>query len=332
MPKVSVVIPTFNCRHLILEAIYSVLDQSFKDIEIIVIDDGSTDNTDSLLKPLVENKQIFYFYQSNKGLSNARNEGIRRSRGEFIKFLDADDILYSEQIERQVNHLSGKTMSVISITDYEMEYPSKNKRIFKINFGSIPQLAGMIQANFGPVHASLVSRELIKKIGSFDENLQANEDTDFWLRALINGAYFESVNYVGCRYRILTTSLSSNSEKQFYEYCKVFENLNRMLFQLIDKVSIEVLIQLVQSNTRLIHMCFARRVKPTLIIPTVIMTSSFVCKIKMKSKINLLTRIFGFLNVVLIKYLVCLLRDRKYTDLLLNNIKWRTEENGNKVK
>ena len=101
--KVSVIIPTFNCAQLIAEAIDSVLAQTCADVEIIIVDDGSTDNTKEVISPYLKDKRIQYTFQQNKGLAAARNTGIHLATGEFLKFLDSDDFLYPQQIEMQIN-------------------------------------------------------------------------------------------------------------------------------------------------------------------------------------------------------------------------------------
>ena len=103
MPKFSVIIPTYNDGLYLAEALESVFAQTFQDYEVIVIDDGSTDATQRLLKPYMG--RIHYVYQENQGAYLARNTGIRRAKGEFIAFLDADDIWVQEKLERQNQYL-----------------------------------------------------------------------------------------------------------------------------------------------------------------------------------------------------------------------------------
>ena len=98
--RISVLIPTYNYSQFLLDAVKSVLAQDVPDVEIIVVDDGSTDNTSDIIKPYTDRVQ--YIYQENAGLSAARNTGIRNSTGEFILFLDADDVLGTEAIASQV--------------------------------------------------------------------------------------------------------------------------------------------------------------------------------------------------------------------------------------
>lgn len=101
--KVSVIIPTYNRAHYICQAIESVLEQTFKDIEIIVVDDGSTDNTKDILKPFME--KIIYIYTENGGPAHSRNTGMKIARGEYIAFLDSDDLYYPHKTELQATIL-----------------------------------------------------------------------------------------------------------------------------------------------------------------------------------------------------------------------------------
>lgn len=104
-PLISVVIPTYNRAHYVCEAIDSVLAQTYKNIEIIAVDDGSTDNTKDIIQQY--SSRIKYIYQNNAGPSAARNNGIKQSNGDLIAFLDSDDIWLAEKLERQVE-IDGK--------------------------------------------------------------------------------------------------------------------------------------------------------------------------------------------------------------------------------
>ena len=101
-PRVSVVIPAFNAKKWIAEAIDSVLAQSFEGYEIVIVDDGSTDATEQALGGLIRAKQIRYFRQEQRGVSAARNRGVDESRGQLIAFLDADDLFHPEKLRKQV--------------------------------------------------------------------------------------------------------------------------------------------------------------------------------------------------------------------------------------
>jgi glycosyltransferase involved in cell wall biosynthesis len=177
-PMVSVIIPVFNGAAYIQGAIESVLNQTSKDVEIIVVDDGSTDETARLLGPWINNGAIRYVHQANKGSMVARNVGIRMAKGKFIKFLDSDDFLYPRQLELQVQHLENKPDFVISATDYEFEYEDKTRQQVKMNLGHGSQLARIIEDNLGPIHCFLVRRKVIEKVAGFDESLSSCQDTD----------------------------------------------------------------------------------------------------------------------------------------------------------
>ena len=118
MSKVSVIIPTYNSAEYITEAIESVLRQKHKDIEIIVVDDGSIDNTKEILKPYIESKSIKYIFQANKGPGAARNTGIRVAEGEFIAFLDSDDLYLDNALSKKVDLLMRYPKISLVFSDY----------------------------------------------------------------------------------------------------------------------------------------------------------------------------------------------------------------------
>ena len=163
-PVVSVIIPVFNGARHIREAVESVLRQTFKDFEFIIVDDGSVDDTKALLDAWIRDGKIQYFRQQNKGPAAARNLGMSHAVGKYFKFLDADDLLYPEQLERQVKFLSDKAPSVISATGYELEFENKNKIPVSLYFRKF-QLAQFIDGNPFPIHTILVERSIVEEAG-----------------------------------------------------------------------------------------------------------------------------------------------------------------------
>ncbi len=184
MPKVSIIIPTYNREQFIGQAILSVLEQSFTDFEIIVVDDGSTDNTKNVIETF-DDPRVQYYYQENKGRSVARNYALLLAKGKYITFLDSDDLYLSNKLELQVNYLDLHS-------DISMIYTSANCIDENGNFLQHKYEAstsGWIYkdiAFFIPVTITLptvmVRREVFDSAGYFDEKMHRFEDTDMWRR------------------------------------------------------------------------------------------------------------------------------------------------------
>lgn len=180
-PRVSVIIPTYNRGWIIKEAIDSVLAQDFKDFELIVVDDGSTDNTLEILNSFQYDIKVLR--QSNHGVSAARNRGIAAASGHFIAFLDSDDLWLPRKLARQVDFFNSNPDAYICQT--EEIWVRNNVRVnpkkrHKKPWGMIfePSLALCLVSP----SAVMIRRSLFEKVGGFDETLPACEDYDLWLR------------------------------------------------------------------------------------------------------------------------------------------------------
>ena len=183
-PRVSVILPTYNRAHYLEEAICSVLCQTFHDFELIVIDDGSTDNTADVLA-FFDDPRLHVIVQKNLGRSRARNAGLRTARGSYIAFLDSDDLYLPHKLEQQVKFLDENTSygmvytPAACIDDDEASlayvYPAPvSGRIY-------PQIAF-----FKPLTITLptvmLRSEVLEEVGHFDDNMERFEDTDLWRR------------------------------------------------------------------------------------------------------------------------------------------------------
>jgi len=185
-PTVSVIIPTYNRTHLIGRAIQSVLEQSYQDFEIIVVDDGSTDNTEEAIKKFQEqDKRIKYIkHEKNRGGSAGRNTGIKAAKGKYIGLLDDDDEWLPEKLEKQVikfQNSSEKVGVIYSGFCYVSE--KSGKIVSKI----IPHLRGDVYINLlescilgSPT--PLIKKRCFQKAGFFDETLPSCQDWDMWIR------------------------------------------------------------------------------------------------------------------------------------------------------
>jgi len=189
MPKVSVIIPTYNYKHFIQKAIDSVLTQTYKDFEIIVVDDGSTDNTGDMIESKYD-RNVTYIYQDNKGASAARNKGIEASCGEYLVFLDADDYFLSSSIKERLTVLEDN--KTIGWVYSRWQYVDTERNVLENAFPNAPfaykkKLRGNIFMDIlsgALINTSsvLLRRTCAEDTGGFDHRLSAFQDYDFWLR------------------------------------------------------------------------------------------------------------------------------------------------------
>lgn len=184
MPKVSVIIPTYNREAMVSEAIQSVLDQTYTDYEIIVVDDGSTDGTGKLLQEKFGEK-IHYYYQENQGLP-PRNKAIRLAAGEYLAFLDSDDLWRPDKLASQVQILNNAGADTgLVYTGIEM-INSRGQVVEELidNFQGVV-VDKLIDRNFIPTSSVMMRRGCFKRCGFFDESLKRSEDWDLWLRVAL---------------------------------------------------------------------------------------------------------------------------------------------------
>jgi glycosyltransferase involved in cell wall biosynthesis len=186
MPTVSVIIPTYNYGRFIDESLKSVFDQTFQDFEIIVIDDGSSDDTAQRLESY--GSRIRYFRQQQKGPAAARNLGIRESKGEYIAFLDADDLWYPTKLEKQLKLFGTNPRLGMVLTDNSLfddngiykDYVNKKGYLFTGDVVSnIFLRSGVVTPTV------MVRRRVFEKVGMFEENLYIAEDDNMWIRIAI---------------------------------------------------------------------------------------------------------------------------------------------------
>jgi hypothetical protein len=203
MPRVSVIIPSYNLARLVPQAIQSVLDQTYTDFEVLVVDDGSQDNTREVIQSF-DDARVQYIYQENRGLSGARNTGIQQAQGEFLAFLDADDTFFPNKLAGQVAALDRQPEVGLVAGGYwlvdENNQPLQEKR----NWEHTPTLAVETWLFGCPfiVNAVLARREWVVRVGGFDPALRRVEDRDLWLRLAYAGCPMAWVPAIVCAYRM----------------------------------------------------------------------------------------------------------------------------------
>ncbi|MEC0213249.1 glycosyltransferase [Paenibacillus ehimensis] len=215
--KVSVVIPCYNHGKYVEEAIKSVLDSTYENIEIIVVNDGSTcEDTISILKDLeIKYKDIVFIHQSNKGLPGARNSGIRVSTGEYILPLDADDLIAPTFIEKAVWVLIRKPE--ISLVYSNVQLFGKENYVWYTKDFSFNEL---LIDNYIPATA-LFRKKIWEQLDGYDESFaKGYEDWEFWLRIASNGFKGYKINEVLFFYRKHEVSMLSESNKKRKELIK----------------------------------------------------------------------------------------------------------------
>lgn len=213
MPLVSIVIPCFNAERWLNEAIDSCLAQEYIPIEIIVVDDGSTDGSKTILRNYGE--EITLLTGPNKGGNYARNQGFRASRGKYLQFLDADDYLLPEKIWRQVQFLEDTGADVV-YGDWRHQFHEDDGRVWQDDIHKsgeqVDVLAALLSGWWVAPAAVLWRRGIIESCGGWDEALKAGQDKDFFISIAMAGAdirYQPNCHSIYRRYGKVTVSTAS---------------------------------------------------------------------------------------------------------------------------
>ncbi|MEO0925732.1 MAG: glycosyltransferase family 2 protein [Cyanobacteria bacterium J06643_13] len=215
MPAISVIIAAYNSQSTISETISSVLNQTFSDLEVIVIDDGSTDLTRDRVKEIADQRVKLFPYQ-NGGVAKARNRGLAHATGEYIAFLDHDDLWVADKLEAQLSAIQQSDRAEVAyswtINMYSEEQPVRFVECPGIDFkGDVYEQ--ILASNFvGSGSNILVSRQAIASVGEFDSVPVSNEDWDFYIR-LAAKWHFALVPKYQVIYRHAANSMSSQVKR-----------------------------------------------------------------------------------------------------------------------
>lgn len=247
--KFSVIIPVYNGEEVIRKALESVQNQTFRDYEIIVINDGSTDQTAQVVSDFFETnkdlEQKFINCNDNNGVAHARNIGVKVSRSEYISFLDADDIWYQQKLERAYQVLKEKKgIDLICHSAYiKKEGKTIGKlEIFKGNVNFYEHL--LFHSNCICTSTTVIRKESMKKVGLFSEELYAGEDYDYWLRMAMNkdckfffiseclGEYIISPQSVCSNLKEVTSLFRSIVRRHYFQNYKTHTLKTRLLLYL----------------------------------------------------------------------------------------------------
>ena len=209
MPKVSIIIPTFNRSKKLVRALESVFEQAFTDYEVVVVDDGSTDGTSEAISSFQE--RVRYLYQENQGVSAARNRGIQEAQGEWIAFLDSDDTWLATKLEKQMSFLAANPHVSILACLAENEVPHFR---YQNPHSSEEQFLTFLLTPFSQnMSRYVIRKECFERGGGFDGRLQGPEDWELLLRFLKNGYEFDFVPEPLIRYDPDGLSISGNPSR-----------------------------------------------------------------------------------------------------------------------
>jgi teichuronic acid biosynthesis glycosyltransferase TuaG len=233
VPVVSVIMPAYNAAEYIQKAIDSIVAQTFTNWELIIIDDGSTDETgDIIARNVNKDNRIKSFYQINSKQGKARNLGISNSRATYIAFLDSDDIWLSEKLSVQLNEIKNKDVDLVFSDCYVFYEDNDVDRTNKMNtlnmiFKGKEAVELFLQCNRIPMLTVLAKRDKINQVKGFTENknIPMAEDYHLWLKMLIEKCSFYGSNKILALYRVHDKS-STNQDKLAYQHIPdVFYNL-----------------------------------------------------------------------------------------------------------
>ncbi len=217
-PTVSVIIPTYNRAHFIGEAIQSVLSQTYQDFELIVVDDGSTDDTDEVVEGFNDGRLRYIKLEENSGkTATPRNTGLKAARGEYIAFLDSDDVCLPNRLEVEVEFLNTHPSVGLVYADvvfFGSRVISEGRVLEGVSPLSGYALKELFVNNPISSDAVLVRKTCFEKVGLYDESLAASEDGDMWLRI---AACFEidCIDFPLARYRRHEGNKNLDTERMF---------------------------------------------------------------------------------------------------------------------
>lgn len=242
-PLISIIVPTFNYGRFIGQTLNNLQSQTYVNWECVVVDDGSTDDTESSVREFRRHdERIRYIYKENGGVSSARNIGIAEARGRYIQFLDSDDFLERRKLEIQSRYLDhNQHVEIIygnvrgfgadtenesdsDISAYELEWFPRFSGYGK------DAIKALLRVPF-PLHAPLLRKETISKVGNFDETFSGCADWNFWMRCAVAGLRFEYLPWpeTAALYRQHPNSMCKDKELMNFDRRRMRKAIERMI-------------------------------------------------------------------------------------------------------
>ena len=212
---ISVITPTYNRARFLPAAVASVLSQTFGDFELIIVDDGSEDNTPDVLKPFLADRRVRYVYQENQGQSHARNLALKQATGDFIAFLDSDDVWARDKLEKQLAVF--RANSEVDIV--HGDEATINEQGSVVSLQNMRRYSGRITRylladNSVSITTALGRRRCFDEMGGFDTSVGVADDYELWLRFSARYCYQYEPGIVAS-YRVMADQISSDKRRRY---------------------------------------------------------------------------------------------------------------------
>ena len=226
----SIIVPCYNQGHFLKDCLNSILNQKFRDWEVILVNDGSIDTTKQIAESFVKKDyRITYLFQENEGLAAARNTGMAKAKGQYLLFLDADDWVEPDFFSRIKETIDKNNR--VELYGYGYGYWDKPQGhcYHYHNSGLYGEIyPSVLIRNIGPCHAQVIERKFANQLGGFDTSLKSCEDWDFWIRAGKMGARLKYTPIIGVGYRYVPSSMSRNPKVMYESLSEVSKRASRV--------------------------------------------------------------------------------------------------------
>lgn len=234
-PLVSIVIATYNMAAYVPLAVKSVLDQIYKNIEVIIVDDGSTDDTRDALKTYLSDPRVRYFFQENKGQAAAKNYGVRESQGEYVAFLDGDDMWDPEKLDLQIPLLlQSEAVGLVYSRVLYIDETGKELRVADNELFRGRVSGPLLIRNFIGFGTCVVKKECFDRLGGFEERIHMGIDYELWLR--FSTRYeFDYVDLPLLRYRLWPGQMSKNVRGRYLNGIEIMKKFLQEFPGAVDK-------------------------------------------------------------------------------------------------
>lgn len=223
-PLVSILMPTYNRASYLNEAIDSVLDQTYRNFELLVVDDGSTDNTREVVDSYLSDSRVRYLYKENGGQSSGRNFGFSHSRGEYICFLDSDNKWLPKKLDICISAaLENPDFDIIYGENIAIDSDGNELHKIRMRRHSGCITAELLKDNFVTINTATLKRGCYDTMGGLDENFLRAPDYEFWLRLSTKYRFLHIPEYMA-QYRIMEDQISSDKEGRFKANKEILEH------------------------------------------------------------------------------------------------------------